>query len=76
VGEYLDMCDEAAGDPSMSADWNDITVSVCEPSESVPVGSKLRKWIGCATEHRDVVVIGAGASVAPSVSYPVCPSVA
>mmetsp|Transcript_14851 Transcript_14851/g.25137 ORF Transcript_14851/g.25137 Transcript_14851/m.25137 type:complete len:1221 (+) Transcript_14851:276-3938(+) len=60
VGEYLDMCDEAAGDPSMSADWNDITVSVCEPSESVPVGSKLREWIGCATEHRDVVVIGAG----------------
>jgi len=60
VGEYLEKLDQAGQDPDLSADWNDVTVSVCEPSESVPVGSKLRTWINNTTEHRDVVIIGAG----------------
>jgi len=60
VGEYLDMCDEAAGDPNASQDWDDVTVAVCEPRESTPVGSKLHSWLDESTETVDVLVIGGG----------------
>lgn len=61
VGEFLEACDEAKSDPNVSSDWDDVTLSVCEPRESTPVGSKLRNWIDAATENTDVLVIGAGA---------------
>jgi len=60
VGEFLEACDEAKSDPNVSSDWDDVTLSVCEPRESTPVGSKLRNWIDAATENTDVLVIGAG----------------
>lgn len=60
VGEYLDACDDAKEDPNASQDWDDVTVAVCEPRESVPVGSKLHQWLVDSTENVDVLVIGGG----------------
>jgi glycine/D-amino acid oxidase-like deaminating enzyme len=58
VGAYLKAYDEAPEEERHR--FEEITRSVCEPSDTTKVGSKLREWLASSTEKVDVVVVGAG----------------